>query len=56
MLVRDNPNTDTAKAPTEPMTLNGHPDMFAARHIGPDAAEASSMLKALKHDSMKDFI
>jgi len=56
MLVRDNPNTDTAKAQTEPMTLNGHPDTFAARHIGPDAAEAHTMLKALKHDSMKSFI
>ncbi len=43
MLVRDHPNADTARAVPEaniePMTLTGHPDHFAARHIGPDAAE-----------------
>ena len=60
MLVRDHPNADTAgavpEANIEPMTLTGHPDHFAARHIGPDAAEARAMLEALGHDSMEGFI
>ena len=47
MLVRDHPNADTAgavpEANIEPMTLTGHPDHFAARHIGPDADEARAM-------------
>ena len=60
MLVRDHPNADTAgavpEANIEPMTLTGHPDHFAARHIGPDAAEARAMLEVLGHDSMEGFI
>jgi len=60
MLVRDHPNADTAgavpEANIEPMALTGHPDHFAARHIGPDAAEARAMLEALGHDSMEGFI
>ncbi|SVB67040.1 uncharacterized protein METZ01_LOCUS219894, partial [marine metagenome] len=60
MLVCDHPNADTAgavpEANIEPMTLTEHPDHFAARHIGPDAAEARTMLEALGHDSMEGFI
>ncbi len=56
MLVRDQPKADTAVAPTEPMTLTGHPDHFAARHIGPDAAEARAMLEVLGCDSLEGFI
>ncbi|MFP6902530.1 MAG: hypothetical protein VCB81_02615, partial [Verrucomicrobiia bacterium] len=41
MLVRDLPIADTAGAVSEPeiepVKLTGHPDHFAARHIGPDA-------------------
>ncbi|MDP7051912.1 MAG: aminomethyl-transferring glycine dehydrogenase, partial [Verrucomicrobiota bacterium] len=38
------------------MTPPDHPDVFAHRHIGPDAAEARAMLEVIGHESMEKFI
>ena len=60
MLVRDLPIADTVETVSEteikPVTLTGHPDRFATRHIGPDAAEARAMLEVLGADSLEGFI
>ncbi len=60
MLVRERPNADTAGAvsdnESQPVKLTGHPDRFANRHIGPDAAEARAMLEVLGCGSLEGFI
>ncbi|KAJ7225345.1 glycine cleavage system P-protein-domain-containing protein [Mycena pura] len=45
-----------AFATAKPQSLFSPLDTFSARHIGPDAREAASMLAALGYDSMDKFI
>ena len=49
MLVREKVDAETMMPPK-------HPDVFADRHIGPDAAEARAMLEVIGHESMERFI
>ena len=55
MLVRERIDAITIDI-TETMTPPNHPDVFAHRHIGPDATEARAMLEGIGHESMEEFI
>jgi glycine dehydrogenase len=56
MLVREKVDAETTHVVAETMTPPNHPDVFAHRHIGPDAAEARTMLEVIGHESMEEFI
>jgi len=56
MLVRDIVDAETTHIVDQTMTPPDHPDIFAHRHIGPDAAEARAMLEVIGHESVENFI
>jgi glycine dehydrogenase len=56
MIVREETKIETVSTEIEPMTLTEHPDRFANRHIGPDAAEARAMLESVGFGAMEEFI
>ena len=56
MLVREKVDAETIHVVAKTMTPPNHPDVFAHRHIGPDAAEARTMLEVIGHESMEEFI